>query len=137
MSTNFLAFCCWVFAIFDQFRCFRLWSVAVVISQSCTCCESLENMARVTRVVLYHTRGHHECSQYNCISAVHSKCNNFVDVCIVKILQDFECQFPNAKDRFIAAFEANIVPAALKLAGASKNESIRLLSLLPTGATSG
>jgi hypothetical protein len=58
-------------------------------------------------------------------------------VCIVKILQDFECQFPNAKDRFIAAFEANIVPAALKLAGTSKNDNIRLMSLLPTGATSG
>lgn len=62
---------------------------------------------------------------------------NMFFVCIVKILQDFECQFPNAKDRFIAAFEAKIVPAAVKLAGASKNDNIRLLSLLPTGATSG
>ena len=55
----------------------------------------------------------------------------------MKILQDFDCKFPHAKDKFITAFEETIVPRAVKLAAASRNDYIRSLSMLPSEGHSG
>jgi len=55
----------------------------------------------------------------------------------MKILQDFECKFPHAKDKFVALFEAKIVPEALKMAGTSRNDYVRSLAMLPAQRSSG
>jgi hypothetical protein len=57
--------------------------------------------------------------------------------CCVKILQDFECKFPMARDRFISAFETILIPAVKKMAEVSRNDSIRSLTLLSADALPG
>jgi hypothetical protein len=94
-------------------------------------------MVQVTHLVLYHTRADREYSQYKFIPTLHSKCQHVLGAHCEDSSRLLNASFQMPRTGFIAAFEANIVPAALKLAGASKNDNIRLLSLLPTGATSG
>lgn len=57
--------------------------------------------------------------------------------CCAKILQNFECKFPMARDRFISAFETILIPVVKKMAEVSLNDSIRSLALLSPDALSG
>lgn len=54
-----------------------------------------------------------------------------------QILQDFGCKFPDAKDKFVALFDAKIIPETMKMAGTSRSDYIRSLAILPAERSCG